>query len=61
MLKTVVVATTLSVAFGARVNPEDHTTFTDFEAIVKHVNQVSVATGKISVLASVYSCSMFRM
>lgn len=39
MFKSVVVATTVAMAMGARVNPEDHHTFTDFEAIVKHVNQ----------------------
>jgi len=41
MFKSVIVATTVAMAMGAKPLAEDHTTFTDFEAIVKHVNQVS--------------------
>jgi len=40
-MNKLVLATTIVMAAGARVEPSDHTTYTDFEAIVKHVNQVS--------------------
>ncbi len=38
--KAAAVLALLSVALAATPLPEDHHTFTDFEAIVKHVNQV---------------------
>ena len=39
MFRAIVLATTYVMALAAKPLAEDYTTFTDFEAIVKHVNQ----------------------
>jgi cathepsin B len=38
MFKTVAVSSVVALAMGAKVSPEDHHAYTDFEAIVKRVN-----------------------
>lgn len=38
MFKTIAVAATIGTALAAKPDAADHTTYTDFDAIVKHVN-----------------------